>query len=229
MTQNSINNHAGAFSCTSETIDPGASGDSFVQFDINTTGEFRIGVDDTDDSFRISQGSALGTSDTFIMTASGENTMPLQPAFLAYLATSDNNVTGNGGYFILGDTDVGTALTEVFDQGGDFSSGSSSGAIFTAPITGRYIFNTGIRSSGYVAATSYIIDMNTSNRRYNYVIDPLDINSGPGIAIGYNVIADMDANDVCYVRFSVGGEGADIIDISGSASADTFFSGALIC
>ncbi len=26
------------------TVDPGASGDSFVQFDINATGEFRIGV-----------------------------------------------------------------------------------------------------------------------------------------------------------------------------------------
>jgi len=80
---NSIDNQS-----ESLTIDPGASGDSFVQFDINATGEFRIGVDDTDDSFRVSQGSALGTNDTFIMTDAGEKTTPLQPAFLAYVGST---------------------------------------------------------------------------------------------------------------------------------------------
>ena len=173
MTQNSINNHAGAFSCTSQTIDPGASGDSFVQFDINTTGEFRIGVDDTDDSFRISQGSALGTSDTFIMTAAGENTKPLQPAFLAYLATEDVNVTGNNTIYFLGDTDIGNTLTEVFDQNGDFTPGASGGAIFTAPITGRYAFFLGIRANDVTSsATAWTMDFSTSNRRYDYVLNP---------------------------------------------------------
>ena len=38
---NAINNQSAEL-----TIDPGASGDSFIQFDINTTGEFRVGVDD---------------------------------------------------------------------------------------------------------------------------------------------------------------------------------------
>ncbi|MDC7243658.1 MAG: hypothetical protein PQJ44_06955 [Sphaerochaetaceae bacterium] len=102
-----------AFDCTSATIDPGASGDSFVQFDINTTGEFRVGVDDDGDAFKISQGSALGTNDTFIMSAAGERTMALQPAFLAYLGTTDSNVTGDATVFTLGS---GNALTEVFDH-----------------------------------------------------------------------------------------------------------------
>ena len=43
-TKNSLNNKSQEL-----TIDPGASGDSFLQFNINTTGEFRIGVDDTDE------------------------------------------------------------------------------------------------------------------------------------------------------------------------------------
>ena len=75
-------------------VDPGASGDSFIQFNINTTAEFRIGVDDDDgDSFKISQGSALGTNDTFVVTSSGEITIPLQPSFQAYLGTN----TGGAG------------------------------------------------------------------------------------------------------------------------------------
>ena len=78
-TKNSIDN-----AVQDLTIDPGATGDSFIQFDINATGEFRIGVDDASgDAFVIAQGSALGTNDTFVMTAAGERTMPLQSAFLA--------------------------------------------------------------------------------------------------------------------------------------------------
>ena len=102
---NAINNKSGEL-----TIDPGASGDSFVQFDINGTSEFRIGVDDTDDSFRISQGSALGTNDTFVMTAAGEITMPLQSAFSAYNSSDDLNATGDGTSFTC------EFDTEIFDQ-----------------------------------------------------------------------------------------------------------------
>ena len=123
-TINALNNASGEL-----TIDPGASGDSFIQFDINTTGEFRIGVDDTDDSFRISQGSALGTNDMFVVTAAGEITTPSQPAFNAYMGSTASNVTGDGTLYAI------AFDTELYDVGSDYNTGTYT---FTAPVTGRY-------------------------------------------------------------------------------------------
>jgi len=137
------------------TVDPGASGDSFVQFDINGTGEFRVGVDDTDDSFRISQGSALGTNDTFIMTAAGERTMPLQPAFLAVLSTTQNNVTGNNTKYSY------VCDTEVFDQNSDYNNTTG---IFTAPVTGRYVISARIYLSDCTTVENVTIWIVASNR-----------------------------------------------------------------
>ena len=119
-TNNAINNTSNPLASSAVTIDPGASGDSYVQFNINTTGEFRIGVDDNDgDAFVVSQGSALGTNNTYRIDAStGIVTLPLQPAFVAKLNT-ENNVTGDGTVHTFGTT---TATTEVLDTGSDYNT-----------------------------------------------------------------------------------------------------------
>lgn len=142
-TQNSINKISNPLASTAVTIDPGASGDSFVQFDINTTGEFRVGVDDTDDSFRMSAGSALGTNDTFVMTAAGERTLPLQPAFWAEPSGTLSNVTGDGTAYTV------VFATESFDQGADFDGTST----FTAPVAGLYCFTAYVRWSALTLGT----------------------------------------------------------------------------
>lgn len=216
MTQNAINNSASDL-----TIDPGASGDSFVQFDINTTGEFRIGVDDTDDSFRMSQGSALGTNDTFIMTAAGERTMPLQPAFSALIATSDLNRTGAGTFYTVG---TNTAWTEIFDQNSDFNTNGT----FTAPITGRYYLTASITVTGCTNASLFIVYIVTSNRIYP------TINARPSSAANetttLSCLADMDASDTATVQISVSGEAGDTVDILGDATNPwNAFSGYLVC
>jgi len=59
-------------------VDPGASGDSYIRFDINTTTEFSVGVDDTDsDNFKITTG-ATPSAGTEVMeiTPSGDATFP---------------------------------------------------------------------------------------------------------------------------------------------------------
>ncbi len=203
------------------TIDPGASGDSFLQFDINTTGEFRIGVDDDDsDAFKISQGSALGTNDTFIMTAAGELTMPLQPSFLTFLTTTVTNVTGDGTTYII------VFDTEVFDQGGDLS-----GATFTAPITGRYLF-CGTQLSGGLSASTFDqqFRINTSNRVYYAEYkssSPRD--SGDQLSSSTSALVDMDALDTANLMVRWAG-GAKVVDIIGNGTdVGTTFSGSLIC
>lgn len=224
MTQNSINNTAAAFTNLSTTIDPGASGDSFIQFDINGTGEFRLGVDDdASDALKLSQGSALGTNDTLSISSAGEVLKPLQPAFLAYLGTNDTSVTGNGTYATLG---AGQALTEIFDQGSDFVTSGT----FTAPITGRYLFNYTIRSLAQGASTLLIAQFITSNRAYSALYDPSGIRepSSDSSSVRYRILTDMDAMDTCIVRFRLDGLGANTAGIQANGG-DTSFGGYLIC
>jgi len=202
-TKNAINNKSQEL-----TIDPGASGDSFVQFDINTTGEFRIGVDNTDDSFRISQGSALGTNDTFVMSADGERTMPLQPAFLADVTTQDSNVTGDGTAFTLGS---GNALTEIFDQGGDFVTTGT----FTAPVTGLYYLHASFLMSGVTAGFSdsnMLLDTSNANYYCAFCYAGQVAANNDQLIYSGAAFVDMDAADTAVAKLVVVG-GAKTIDI----------------
>jgi len=219
---NSINNKTGSL-----TIDPGASGDSFVQFDINGTGEFRIGVDDTDsDAFVISQGSALGTNNTFRMSAAGERTLPLQPAFFAYLSSTQSNVTGdNTAYTIICDT-------VVINVGSGYNN---STGIYTAPRTGYYFFHYRIAiatdASGGDEVESKLV---TSNNTYYGTSYPgrnrLANFGGPAYIISheYCVLANMDVSDTAYVVIT-SGNNSKLDDVWGAATVYTSFDGYLAC
>lgn len=219
---NAINN-----SLLDLTVDPATSADSFIQFNINTTGEFRIGADNTDSSFRISQGSALGTNDTLVISSAGEITAPLTPAFSAYLASTVNNVTGDATDYTLGTS----ALTEIFDQNSDFNTNGT----FTAPVTGRYFlcFIVSIETPAG-GGTQGAPRLSTSNRFYSATTWPQqDLvanfygNSGRTGFRG-QCIADMDAADTATVIVNVAG-GAKTADVTGSGAVMyTLFSGYLL-
>jgi len=198
------------------TIDPGASGDSFVQFDINGTGEFRIGVDDdVSDAFKISQGSALGTNDTFMMTDAGERRMPLQPAFLARRSTTVSNITGDGSnYTIIFDS-------EIFDQNGDYNN---STGYFTAPVTGRYFLNCACSLTGLTSShTRGVLFAVTSNGQF--YIEDLNVgairNSSNNFSFSGSCYADMDASDTVYIGEIVSG-GTKVVDVRGAATSLTY-------
>ncbi len=149
-----------ASSVARETITVGgaSSGDPSLNFNVSGVTDFEMGIDNNDsDKLKISEGTALGTNDTWIMTTAGERTMPLQPAFQAYLASTDSNITGDGTSFTLGDTDVGTALTSVYNIGGHFTLGASGGAFFTAPVDGIYLFNSSLNLLSISAAHTRLI------------------------------------------------------------------------
>jgi len=215
---NAINNKASEL-----TVDPGASGDSFVQFNINATGEFRIGVDDdAGDSFKISQGSALGTNDTFVMTASGERTMPLQSCFLAHINSDISNVLGdNNFYTVVWDS-------EEFDQGGDFDGTST----FTAPVTGRYFFSTSVLvdslTSSYVLG---IIQFVASGDTYRcHLNNPGAIATSGDLSLFGSAIIPMTAADTVTVQVKIASS-TKVIDIQGNTTASAavnWFSGYLM-
>lgn len=200
---NAINN-AGA----SLTIDPGASGDSFVQFNINATGEFRIGVDDdASDAFKISQGSALGTNDTFVMTAAGERTLPLQPSFLAILSTTALNVTGTGAFYTY------IPDTEIWDINGDYNNGTG---VFTAPITGKYAFQLGGALIGCTTNTQISLKLTTSNRSYQYNFNRAA--SSSNVQLNFSPICDMDSGDTATFQILGAGEAGVTEDVYGDGT-----------
>lgn len=219
--QNILNNITGDL-----TIDPGASGDSYIQFDINSTNEFRVGVDDDDgDAFKVAQGGALGSNDMFVMSAAGEMNMPLTSAFMARLLSDDLNRTGNGTTYTVG---TNTAWTEIYDQAGDFATSGT----FTAPVTGKYTFDASVLLGGFTSShTAGYMTFNASNRdvQVNYS-NPYF--SAYGVTPSFysysgSVTVDMDASDTMVVQVTVS-NGTLVVDVRGTATGVwTAFSGRL--
>jgi hypothetical protein len=210
--KNSINNKVVALD-----VNPTTGSDAFIQLDINDTGKFRIGIDDDDgDVFKISSGSALGSNDTFVMTSSGERTLPLQPSFGA-VASDQSNVTGDGTTYT-----VTFSSSEYFDRGSNFDGTST----FTAPVTGKYILNADVTVSGSDGDTGYIT-LSTSNRDYaSGIVNVAAVDTAGGYyTFRISKLVDMDASDTAVVKITVGG-GTKITDIVG---ASTFFEGHLAC
>ena len=143
----------------------------------------------------------------------GEVTMPLQPAFLVRPSSAQHNLAENT---------VIAFGTEIFDQGADFSSNT-----FTAPVTGRYQIQAGVRISPLdTAATWNRIELIMSNRSYNSAImDPGVLSSDPVYwHFNVSVLADMDAGDTAQLRWGQSG-GTTQVDVD----VDSHFSGFLAC
>ena len=223
----------GAGSCVVAGIGVSATGDSFFTAEIESVRSYCFGIDNSDsDILKINTTNSSDVTPStgtniWSMTTAGELTMPLQPAFLATLGTTDTNATGAGTTFTLG---TGNALTEIFDQGGDFVTTGT----FTAPVTGRYQLSFQLVYGALTAAmTSVTANIVVSNRTFG----------GGNINIGLvrtiasaadlcystkSVLADMDAADTFTVATTIAGGVGDTASIV-SSSARVFMSGFLAC
>lgn len=224
-----------ASSAARETIvvGGGTAGDPTLNWNVSGVTNWEMGIDNSDsDKFKLSQGTALGTNDTFIMTTAGIRTMPLQPCFSAYLGTQANNVTGDGTSYYLGDTSVGVALTETLDAGANFTPGAAGGAVFTAPVTGNYFFTFSAHATGMVAAHnqgSWRLELTgityslTSNNPFAMA------NLGAGTNVCNTLLVRMSSGDTAKALVLVGG-GAKTVNIAGTIGArpQTVFCGYLI-
>lgn len=148
-----------------------------------------------------------------------------QPAFLGVLSGDDANATGNGATYTLGS---GNTLTEVFDQGSNFTTAG----VFTAPYTGRYQLQSTVQVAVLTVAMTFgQIRIVTSNK--TYFMGAVAIGVARTVAISADlyslmatVLADMDVNDTATITVRVGGGVGDTATIS---ATNTFFSGCLIC
>ena len=205
-----------------------SAADAYFLVSINAVTNYCLGIDNSDSSKlkicydpNAAAASPSGANQYWVMTSAGERTMPLQPAFLAYLGASVNNVTGDGTNFQLGTT---TALTEVFDQNSDFNTNGT----FTAPVTGRYFLQATATLLGGTIINGGAIQIITSNRTYNNYSSQLAANTG-AVAPTISSLTDMDAADTATFNISASDTGGKVDDLTGAATLVTWCSGNLTC
>ncbi len=196
------------------------------------SGDVTAGANLDDNAVVRGDGGAKGVqTSTVTISDNGEMVNASQPSFLAFLPSSDLNETGDGTTFLLGDTDVGTALTQVFDQNGDLTPGASGGALFTAPVTGIYLLNMQVELGEVGAAhTNMLMSINTSNRAYlSGICSPAALRSSSNILdVTFTAIADMDATDTATFSIAVFAGGKTVDIVGGAANNVTRISGALL-
>lgn len=174
--------------------------------------------------------TTVNSVNTYIVpTTANEVTMPSQPAFLEVLGADDLNVTGDFTTFTIG---TGNALTEVFDQNGDMTTGGT----FTAPVTGRYYLKLFVQCGGITGVMDQQnLQITTSNRTFQINLSRPNTNINPatgGRGAGGGVVCDMDAADTATFTINIAFTGAPpgkVADVLGNANpAETFISGLLI-
>lgn len=169
------------------------------------------------DPYVISAGSTLGTNDVMRIQPSGLITYPLQSAFLAYLGTSDANVTGNGATYTLGS---GNALTEIFDQHGDFNTNGT----YTCPITSRVDLRAVLQFANTTSPLTFTGNIVTSNRTYSFIYT-----RAAGLSANQSVlmsaIVDMDIADTATITGIITGEVGNTASVLGSSTLVTYFCG----
>lgn len=221
---NTDNTNAASTALITAVTGGASAGDAYYKASTTTT-VWSFGVDNsvtspTADPFVISQGTALGTNNIMSVATSGEINYPLQPAFLAYLPSTDNNKTGNGTVFTIGSA---TTLTEVFDQNSDFNTNGT----FTAPVTGRYCLIGGCYVVGTTIAQVFTYTLGASNRSQTTFVNRAA--SALAQYLHSEALMDMDAGDTCVTTITITGEAGDTDDIYGDGQLSTYFSGYLAC
>ena len=184
------------------TITLGQSGDTIA-----------LGSGASQTGFGVSGVSSSSSSTAISIDSSGHVTMPLQPAFLTYVSSTQNVDSTNT-------TEINFD-TEVFDLNSDYNTSTKR---FTAPVTGKYMLHAMARvvnadgnTGGHYVQTQIV----TSNRTYTVI---------SGVSLTYwninnSVLADMDANDTAYVQIK---SSSDTSWSVGGGENDSRFCGYLV-
>lgn len=161
-------------------------------------------------------------STNFKVSAADVMTNTSQPSFLAYANANIPGVTGDG-----------TAYTVAFNTTAYDQTASFGGTVFTAPVTGKYLFTWSIGLSGVAADnTDATCGLGTSTQltlSNEVSIFPVATSTG-AIYFSGSSVAAMTAGDIAFVQVVVSGHATKNIGIFGAAltAANSSFGGFLI-
>ncbi len=147
-----------------------------------------------------------------------------QPAFLVTRTASTTNVTGDGTVYTV------PWNSAVYDQASNFNTGTGT---FTAPVTGKYMFNLMVLIQNILVAhtTATMILVTTSKSYQMTFMSPgkvFDANQNCSLTGG--VLADMTAGDTATVTVTVGGSTKTVgVGAGGIAPVFSSWSGVLVC
>lgn len=174
----------------------------------------------SDTQIQFNDNGSLGASSAFTIDDIGAVKKPSNPSFLATLGSITSTLSTAAAQI---DVVFGT---ERFDLNADYNT---STGVFTAPVTGKYLFAVEILFQHFdTGATYYSVNIVTSNRTYFKRIYPNNSWAEPTYwPQQTTVIADMDANDTAKVTVQQNG-GTAQTEIYGSSTVYTWFAGSLI-
>ena len=207
----------------STTVGDGTAEDTKIVFDGNAL-DFRIGIDDGDDTLEIGKGNAHGTTAHMILDTNGIIRAPLQPCFLAFKSANTASATGDGTMVTI------VYNTEVFDTNADYDN---STGVFTAPVTGKYSFQGTVKLGGVSSSCTRIFGGFIGSNRDGQIFCEMPADGGEGLSgnqihtISFAFILDMDASDTCYMVIGANGTSKSFA-IQGNTQPDHMFSGHLI-
>lgn len=161
-----------------------------------------------------------GTNTLFNLTSTGYKTNPKQCGFLVYLNTNINNATGAGTNYQIPFT------ATVYNIGGHFSLG-----VFTAPITGKYLFCTNVTYTGLSSAmTACTLELEVGSNSVTRTFNAYNqSNAGTNGSINLCTTIDLAASDVATVHLQISNGASNTADIAGNASdLITYFCGQLM-
>lgn len=218
-----------ASSAARETIvvGGGSAGDPTLNFNVSGVTNWEMGIDNSvADNLTISQGTALGTNDTWRMNVAGQRTLPLQSSFFAWQQNNVPNITGDATAYTI---QFPTAATNIN------SNFNTATGLYTAPVNGFYMFQAGVITGNYTAAHNdgkLAFGKNGTTQigaciRANFY--QMAIN-GPGgnIALSISLAIALNAGDTVQAFLQVGSGTKTIGIIIPGPEMLNFFSGCLL-
>ena len=181
-----------------------------------------LGIDSSTDQFVIANSSALGSGNILTWTASNNQiNLPLQCSFHAWISTAQLDVTGDS-----------TSYNVIFQtERHDVSSSyDATTGVFTAPITGKYMFTSQVIYEGLTAGMTWGA-LGFWVNGASYVGGVSYVNPVAAAALGTfysnqgTVIMNISAGDTVQVRIFVTG-GAKVVDLN--LQTASFFAGQLL-
>lgn len=218
--------------CVITQTAPGG-GDSYHLTMVNGTRSMCWGMDVSDNyalketTFAGGTGSPSFGTTIRRLSIAGEQTLPLQPAFVAHLSATDSNVTGAGGVYFLGS---GNVLTIDYQQG----SALSTNGTFTAPVNGMYLFSTALVINDITAAMTgfnFLFDAPAGTANYGLNGNFASIrNTGNQLILETTRVIYLTVAQTCRVAIQIANGAGNTADIQGGAFASASqFSGCLLC